>query len=228
MTEAIIEQFKTALKSIEIDYEVSEEGDALHVIGETSAGVCDGFLFVETVHLEDPDEETTSVVVFCELAFVLPGKEIPDPVRGDFFEMLVRVNEALRIGAFEFHIEASELRYRVYFSFGHDESLERTRLIAPFIDGISAIDDNWPGIAAVLDGACPAHASAALFLQRSMDEELPEELYVRVAQLLKHSLAVYQLQQDANRIHEVQGLIAQLTLKAAQAVTGVFEPKLMN
>ncbi len=220
---SLTERFTELLTAEGIDYATSEEGDALLIHGETEAGSCEGYIVIEELEAVDLDNSGTMSVRldFCEVAYVVPVGEIEDEDLPGLLELLVRLNESHRIGAYEFNIEERELRFRIYLTLPSGQAIAREHLLLPLYEGISAINTHHEAFRMVLEEGCdPAHATAEIFaLEALEDGDLNEELLERANALYDLARARYAARGEDELLADLEARLMRLAHQAGEAMT---------
>ncbi len=219
---SVLEQYITLLTEESITFEFNEDGTVLMFLGDTEAGACEGYLLAD--ELEPINEQATALTMaFIEMFYVLPIDDIPQNRRTALKELLLRLNESHRIGAYEYHVEDEEIRFRIYQTVVTSQPIPPEQLLMPLYEGVRAIDLHWNFFAMVLEhGLDAAHAVGEFYAHEALHDPeesgVNEELVARAGQLFEIARDRYR---EAGNIIQVESLnqrIRQLTLQAGAAM----------
>lgn len=223
----LIDQYVQVLDEEDIGYALSEHGTALMIEGETAAGRCEGFIILEEIEATDPDEDELQgglTLDFCEVSYILPLPDTMEPLPSGLFELIARLNDSHRIGAYEIDIEERELRFRIYQAHPTHERVPREQLLMPLYEGIRAINMHWNCFHMVLDeGHDPAHAVAEYYAHLAVgDEDLDEELLERANDMFELAGRRYASQRDDDRSAILKLRLRQLTEDVSHVMVRAF------
>lgn len=217
-------QYVEAFKAVEVDYVVGDEGNVLMTFGDTSAGRCDGFVVVTPLGAVDPIEtDNESLFDHVEVAFLVPIKEIPKDRRPAMYEVVGRLNEIHRLGAFELDAEEPELRFRSYQVHMPDTAVPRALLLAPVYEALTSIDEQWPAFEMVLEGGRNAkHAAGEVLARKAIADDgigMDEEFYAGAVRMLKMAIEDYTEAGDKAAAQDVADRLAILGAEIQGAVS---------
>lgn len=172
-------------------------------------------------------------LAFLELFTVLPVSILPDRLHATL-EILLRLNETQRVGAWELLLDEDELRFRAYLPYLPSQAPPRELLLLPLYESLRAVEAHWPIFHLVLeDGLDPAHAMAEfyavdLFEPNDDDEEgdeeddglggVDEDLLSRTGALLALARDRYRARDDEPRALAVTERLDEITRLAGEAV----------
>ena len=216
----LIDQYVDLLESEDIDFATSETGNALMIYGETEAGTCEGFIIVEELEAADINKEDEVINLdFCEIAYVLPVEEFPPEIRPGLLELIARLNESHRIGAYEYHIEEQELRFRIYLTLPAKQDLGREYLLMPLYEGVRTINTHWPAFSLVLSQGCDAtHGVGEIFAKEALAEGFSEELLERANAMFELARQRYLASGADERLRALDTRLKQLAVEAGEAM----------
>lgn len=216
----VLKHYAKALKEEGITFDVSEDGIMLTMLGETTAGLCEGYLLIDEIEVVHHQHHVTSLA-FCEFFYLLPIHHIPEERQAALYELVLRLNESHRIGGYEVHIEDQEIRFRVYQTLTLNTPPPREQLLMPFFEGARAIDLHWEAFQMVLQkGMDACHAVAEFYAKESIleEEEVDEALVSRAGELFEIAKNRYVRNGDENLAGFIQDRMDRFTKEAAVAV----------
>ena len=173
-TPSTAEQFAAMLAEADVDFEISEAGDMLRIFGDTGIGQCEGFILTMPIVLGGAEDEEPVDMTFCEVAFLVPGEhlDVSEERLPALYELMARINDAERVGAWEINGGADELRFRVYQSFLEGTLVPRPVLFAMIDDALGAIEHHWFMFDMVLtEGYDPAHAVGEFVAREALSDD---------------------------------------------------------
>ncbi len=230
---SILDLYMKILEEEGIAFELSDDQNVLMLIGDTEAGRCEGYLItdeMQAMRVEEGQElmaegnfvqEKPVHMAFCEAFYLLPIEELPKERLQALMELILRLNESHRIGAWELHLEDQEIRFRIYQTIVISQDLPRAHMLMPFYEGVRAIDLHWSSFQMVLEQDFdPAHAVAEFYAREALDDEvgIDEELLSRAGQLFEVARHRYQNQNNEAHAHLMGERLESLTRQVGLAV----------
>jgi hypothetical protein len=218
---ATIQTYADLLTQEGISFELGEDGAVLMLIGESEAGRCEGYLLVDEIEAARDDDDHGVHLAFCEVFYLLPLERVPDERLPALMELILRLNESHRIGAWELHLEEREVRFRIYQTLAADQPASEAQLLMPLYEGVRAIDLHWSSFQMVLEQDMdPAHAIAEFYAREALDDEdgVDEELLARAGQLFEVARARYLRANHDAHARLITQRLDDITLKAGLSV----------
>lgn len=219
----VLQRYSELLHEEGVAFEVGEDSNLLMLLGETSAGRCEGYLIVDDVEAIREEDDDIVHLIFTEIFYLLPIEQIPEERLPALMELILRLNESHRIGAWELHIEDQEIRFRIYQTLVAEPEASAAQLLMPLYEGVRAIDLHWSSFQMVLEQDMdPAHAIAEFYAREALEddeEEGPdEELIARAGQLFALARARYQRGNHESHARLINQRLEDLTRKTGQSL----------
>jgi hypothetical protein len=225
-TQQALHLYARVLQEDGIDCELSDDASVLMMLHETSAGNCESYLLADELEATREGSEPITLA-FLELFTVLPVSIPPDRLHATL-EILLRLNETQRVGAWELLLDEDELRFRAYLPYLPSQDPPRELLLLPLYESLRAVEAHWPIFRLVLEDALdPAHAMAEFYASDlfepndDQDDELggvDEDQLSRTGALLALARDRYRARDDEARALAVTERLDEITRLAGEAV----------
>lgn len=206
---ALLERTEALLQKLNADFQRTEDGEVLLMIGDANSGRCEGMMVVEERITEAEITGAPQTLLLCHTGFLLPLEPVPQERRAATHELLAMLAPEVDLGSFEIDTDSAELRFRIQQLFAVGPVVLDATLLAMLFESLNAIDRHLPQFTQVMAGVEPPHALARFLMEdpeRSGDPEVQEQCF----RLLRLATQRYKEQQEPELQEQARQELARL------------------